>query len=121
MEKNDIKYMGIPNICFSLTDDNDEREVEFKQQRLSRGFDDSETWSLRDTIAKFIIPRLERYLEVSENYVNNTKETEEITQFLTAMKLIARNNGIAIYDDAEEKQIKQGLKKFTKIFMGLWW
>jgi len=65
----DFKYMQIPNICFSLTDVDDKREMEFKKQRLERGFDDSETWSLRDTIANFIIPRLERYEEIAKDFL----------------------------------------------------
>ena len=54
----DPKYLGIPNICFSLTDKDDKREEKFIKQRLQRGFDDTETWSLRDTIADFVVPRL---------------------------------------------------------------
>lgn len=56
--KKDPKYLGIPNIQFSLTDKTDEREEKFSQQRIERGFDDSETWSLDCTITKFILPRL---------------------------------------------------------------
>lgn len=52
---------NIPNVCFSLIKQDDKRWDKYEQQRIERGFDDSETWSLRDTIAKFIIPRLERY------------------------------------------------------------
>jgi len=60
-EKIDVKYLNIPNICFSLTETDDERETKFKQQRIERGFVDSETWGLNHTIVSFIIPRLERY------------------------------------------------------------
>jgi len=56
----DVKYLGIPNICFSLTDKDDKREIDFIKQRIERGFDDSETWSLRDSMALFILPRLKR-------------------------------------------------------------
>jgi len=72
--KKDPKYLGIPNICFSLTDKNDVREKKFKKQRLKRGFDDSETWSLRDTIAKFIIPRLKRF---KKKYIENIEYDKE--------------------------------------------
>ena len=75
--KADFKYMGIPNICFSLTNEDDKREVEFKGQRLKRGFDDSETWDLRCTIANFIIPRLEQYEEIAKNFIERTPELEE--------------------------------------------
>ena len=122
MSKIDIKYLGIPNICFSLTDSNDKREKKFIKQRLKRGFDDSETWSLRDTIANFIIPRLERYLKVAPKMIEiSDEEKKDINQFLTAMKLIARENGALILTKKEQKQLKKGLKKFHKIFLGLWW
>ena len=48
-----------------------------KKQRLERGFDDSETWSLRDTIANFIIPRLERYEEIAKDFLKRESELEE--------------------------------------------
>lgn len=39
-------------------------------QRCCRGSDDSETWSLKLTIAKFVLPRLIRYKELaSENII----------------------------------------------------
>jgi len=28
----DVKYLGVPNICFSLTDKDDKREIEFIKQ-----------------------------------------------------------------------------------------
>lgn len=37
----DIKYLNIPNVCFSLTDPMDNREPEMAKQRIERGFDDS--------------------------------------------------------------------------------
>ena len=118
----DFKYMQIPNICFSLTDVDDKREMEFKKQRLERGFDDSETWSLRDTIANFIIPRLERYEEIAKDFLKREPELEEdIECFLNAMKLVARDDGALILTDEEEKQMWRGLEAFPKIFMSLWW
>lgn len=118
----DFKYMQIPNICFSLTDADDKREMEFKKQRLERGFDDSETWSLRDTIANFIIPRLERYEEIAKDFIKREPELEEdIECFLNAMKLVARDNGTLILTEEEEKQMWRGLEAFPKMFMSLWW
>jgi len=118
----DIKYLGVPNLCFSLTDENDDREVFFKKQRLERGFDDSETWSLRDTIANFIIPRLERYEEMAKKHLIREPElVEEIDCFLNAMKLIAKDNGGCFWDDEEKLVVEKGLNVFPKIFMSLWW
>lgn len=121
-EKVDIKYLGIPNICFSLTDKDDDREEEFIKQRLERGFDDSETWSLRDTIALFIIPRLKLYQEIASRYVLRDDElVNDIDSFIDALELVSRDHGICIHTPEEAKRIKKGLKKFHKIFMTLTW
>jgi len=113
----DIKYIGVPNICFSLTDADDKREIQFKQQRIERGFDDSETWSLRDTIAKFIIPRLKVFKEVSIKKVKKKR----INKMIRAFELVARDKGLFILTDEELKEYKKGMKIFHKDFLGLWW
>lgn len=120
----DIKYINVPNICFSLTDKNDDREPKYSEQRKTRGFDDSETWSLTDTIANFIIPRLERFDEVNIGYppdLTMRKWRNKIKSMIIAFKLIARDEGIRIYTPEEEKQIDKGLKNFRDYFMHLWW
>ena len=63
---NKIDPRGIKNVNFTLGDENDEREPEWKAQRLTRGFDNTEMWSLDCTIAKFIAPRLKVFLEQAE-------------------------------------------------------
>ena len=100
----DHKYIGVPNICFSLTEKDDDREKEFSKQRFEFGFDDSETWSLRDTIANFIIPRLERYEEISKEFLIRDEELiSDINKFLIAMKLTARDEGlINCYDNISQ-------------------
>lgn len=113
----DIKYLGIPNVCFSLLDNQDKRETEYSVQRIERGFDDSETWSLRDTFSLFMIPRLKRYIEITGNLQNN----QDVKCFLLALELISRDNGICIHTEQEKKQIQEGLQKFPEIFMKLWW
>lgn len=118
----DHKYIGVPNICFSLTEKDDDREKEYSKQRIEFGFDDSETWSLRDTIANFIIPRLERYEEISKDFLIRDEELiSDINKFLIAMKLTARDEGSLILSEEEEKQLDEGLDAFPKIFLTLWW
>ena len=117
----DPKYLDIPNICFSLTNKDDKREKVFSKQRKRRGFDDSETWSLRDTIANFTLPRLERYLEVAEEIINLDDYRDDINKFKTALELISRDKGSCIWTKKEEKQVKKGLEAFPKIFIALWW
>ena len=54
---------GIPNVCFSIAEPDDERWSKWKQQRMERGFDDTELWNLDVTMARFILPRLKVYKE----------------------------------------------------------
>lgn len=63
---NNIDPRGIKNVNFSLGEETDEREPEWKAQRLTRGFDDTEMWSLDCTIAAFIAPRLKVFKEQAE-------------------------------------------------------
>jgi len=117
----DPKYIGVPNICFSDIDTGDERESKFRQQRIERGFDDSEMWTLKDTIARFIIPRLERYEEIAKDVlIRDEKLIENINKFIIAMKLTIKNKTRVSLDKDEEKQLLDGLKSFHKMFNSLW-
>ena len=118
----DIKYLGIPNICFSLTDEVDAREIEFKKQRIECGFDESETWCLTTTIANFIIPRLELYQKIANDVLIREPELiNNVNYFLEAMKLLSRDESSCIWNDAESEIVENGLAAFPKIFMSLWW
>jgi len=122
MNKNDIKELKIPNICFSLVSDDDRRIDEFKKQRIGRGFDESETWALNLTIAKFIIPRLELYEEIAKDVLNREPELiKEIEKFLNAMKLIVENEGVVFDNDEDYETYNKGIEAFPKIFNSLWW
>jgi hypothetical protein len=41
------------------------RRIKFLYQRITRGWDDSQTWNLDYEIAKFIVPRLKRFKEIT--------------------------------------------------------
>lgn len=120
----DPKYLGIPNICFSLTDKNDKREKMFVQQRLERGFDSSETWSLKHTIVNFTLPRLELFKELTISFPASLNSMEEWHQILDkiilSFKLVQlddEDDGIRNrYDEYEE-----GMQLFSKWFLNLWW
>ena len=116
----DIKYSGVPNLCFSLTDADDDREEGFAKQRKEFGFDDSETWCLMASIAHYTIPRLERYVEITDGMFENNS-TKECNQLLEALKLLVRDDSFCMFDDDEKKVVEKGLKQFHKIFQGLWW
>ena len=114
----DIKHLGVPNICFSLTDANDEREELFTKQRIERGFDDSETWSLDGTFSEFMLPRLERYREITKGmFIERDDFNQKIDELIESLKIHVESNGYI----SEREKIMNGLKHFPEIFLGLWW
>lgn len=120
----DIKYLGIPNICFSLTDPYDSDEIEFRKQRIERGFDDSETWSLTDTICEFILPRLKRFKDCN-SFAPHPLTIDEwnlkIDKMIKAFELTTRKEGCRIWNEEEEKELNEGLDLFREWFLALWW
>lgn len=109
---------GIPNVCFSL----DPNQEMFKQQRVERGFDDSETWSLVNTIAAFTIPRLEVFMRLSFDMIDwNDKDKEALRDIMVLLDLTTRDEGMWSFDEAEERQVKEGLKALKNYWFKLWW
>jgi len=96
----DIKYLGIPNICFSVTDNDDDREEEYRRQRIERGFDDSEIWNLDLTIAKFILPRIKHY---RNNCNGNQHYLKDMDKIIEALQLVNDGHNYLPYGDAYEK------------------
>jgi hypothetical protein len=123
VQKPDPKYIGVPNICFSLTKKTDDREKEYKKQRKQRGFDDSETWSLNGTIANFIAPRLKRLKEIADCHPSklSVNEWDEILdKMIFVFDRLSIDDGW-FFEDEEQKKIDEGLDLFRQYFFNLWW
>ena len=118
----DPKNLGIPNICFSLILERDSRNYLYAKQRVKRGFDDSETWSLTDTIANFMLPRLKRFIEIDADVTERDPAWDKDMQNIIAMlELAVRDKGSRIYSQVELARINTGLNAFKRQFMNLWW
>ena len=115
----DLDSYNIPNVNFTLIDRGDKRWDDFKQQRLERGFDDSETWALDCTIAKFIEPRLRRFKEIKAGYpaiMSEEKWDDILDKMIYAFECINKDT---IFDN--EDSVDEGLDLFRKYFFNLWW
>ena len=121
---------GIPNVNFTLIDRDDERWKEYQQQRLERGFDDSELWLLGNTITSFILPRLKRFKEINYCHPSNLsgKEWNNILEkMITAFEYL-ENEDLGVDDTksgidrwaVREKVINEGLELFIKHHNSLW-
>ena len=114
---------GIPNVCFSIIDENDTKWDIFEKQRLKRGFDDSEVWNLDATIARFIYPRLLVFIDdVIKNQCHPVDLTfDEWVDILKEMtegfKLMSQDNEKS---DDEYKIIEKALDLFRKYYHNLW-
>ncbi len=121
------------NICFSYMDsvkDNDKRQDKYKKQRVSRGFDDSETWSLDETIASFILPRLKRYKEINIAYpatdgMTFDKWNEIVDEIIKTFEFIkcSRDKWGSNQEETKKKmaEIDHGLHLFAEWFLSLGW
>lgn len=111
---------GIKNVCFTLIDETDDRWEDFSEQRLQRGFDDSELWSLDGTIARFIYPRLKAFKE-SVPGTPGGMSLEQWNYILNKMvkgfELLSNDN---IKSEDEEKLEKEAWKLFSEYFFDLW-
>lgn len=124
---NNIDPRGIKNVNFSLGEETDKREPEWKAQRLTRGFDDTEMWNLDCTIAKFIAPRLkvfkEQAAEIGDHPVNITSEKwqEILSQMIEGFELYSDHfNWSAEDSDANWRKVDKALSLFRKWFFNLW-
>jgi hypothetical protein len=119
--QNKIDVYGIKNVNFSTINVEDTNWNLFEKQRLERGFDDSELWSLDKTISGFILPRLKSFREKHSSSPKNISSQEWnniIDKMITAFELINSDKEDISHD--EYKQIECGLKLFAKHLKNLW-
>ena len=127
-DKNDIDVSsrdpyGISNVCFSQVNPDDDRWEKYTQQRLERGFDESETWNLDGTIARFVYPRLKVFIEDVKKigcYPASMTFDEWIKildDMLKGFELLVSDE---IKNEDEDKIIEHSLDLFRKHFFSLW-
>lgn len=101
------------------------RALKFWWQRRTRGWDDSDTWSLDYTCAKWLLPRFRRYRELQKEYFgdietipeNNWKEAYDKIDF--ALSRVADDSDYDYLEDGEK--VKEGLELLGKYFESMWW
>jgi len=118
------------------------RSIKHWYQRRTRGWDDSDTWSLDNTLAKMIHPRLKRFRELTVTFpcclANDfefdgpddgyDKWLEILDEMIYAFNLIANRWHNSEYDEIlfkgdslEYDRVIQGLEYFKKYYLALWW
>jgi hypothetical protein len=93
------------------------RVVDFWWQRMTRGWDDSETWSLDHTFQEWIVPRLERYSELErDRHVMSPEFWQAIDEMLEGFRLDASS-----WKPEERKKVQKAYDQFAKWHEALWW
>lgn len=137
VKKSYDEYGFVYEVCrkFNIS----KRSVKFWYQRRTRGWDDSETWSLDHTLAQIILPRLKRLKELKCGYPSHLSEKpieeydkydygaekkwdEIIDEMIAAFEIVAdEDRWYAVPSDEDLKIYKKGMKKFCKYYTDLWW
>jgi len=145
MIKNPNDPIGIKNVNFSYEcalDEGDDRHAKWLEQRLTRGFDDTELWNLDHTILQFIEPRLKAFAAGAANrgYPGNVNSAEEWQEMLDEMIFAVdwyldedkeewemdeqgnfkRSETNELVETADHKRAKAGWKLLGENFFGLW-
>ena len=104
------------------------RAIKHAYQKLTRGFSDRETWGLYYEIAKFTLPRLKRFKEVTICYPIDprTPDPESWEKILDTMifafEWIILDETADAEDTPEARAlVKQGFQYFGEFFQDLWW
>lgn len=97
----------------------------FLYQTLTRGWNDSELWSLDYSLSKLILPRLKRFRKVTGSYptdLNSLDEwREELDKMIYSFSFLASEKRWDCYDEKVWNQVQEGLELFSRRYTNLWW
>ena len=118
------KHMSVARLISKIKYATEKRQRRFFWQRITRGWDDSETWSLDQPLAKLIAPRLRRFSELRGGHPHGMTEQEwhdTIMKMVDAFEWYASDErwGKDEFKNIEKHQ--EGIELFAKHYAGLWW
>lgn len=100
------------------------RSIRFLYQRLTRGWDDTETWNLDARLSEHIVPRLKRFKEINPCYPPDIT-SREWDQIIDKMIFSFEWTATEVIDRAEDGEtmakVHEGVELFGKYFLHLWW
>lgn len=101
------------------------QSIKFFWQRLTRGFDDSATWSMDIHLAELILPRLKRFKELNTHTYPNGLTPEEWNIILDKMIFsfaytLDDGRMFGAFEESEYEKAKEGLGLFGQYFHALW-
>ena len=99
------------------------RPLRYWWQRRIRGWDDSDTWSLDLTAAKWFAPRLRRFKELNNGFPHGLTEEKwdaTLDQMIEFCEWYVEHSCDCYDEDEWKAQEKKGVLIYTH-FRDLWW
>lgn len=101
---------------------NARRSVRFFFQRVRRGWDDSETWSLDFSLSQLILPRLKRFKTLRNSMIISDPEWDhDMDKMIKAFEFLGDEARWDCYDNAKWEEAQEGIELFAKNYTRLWW
>lgn len=97
------------------------RSIRFWWQRRTRGWDDSDTWSLDAVVARFVLPRLIRFKEVNIAFPPEFTEDGWNAALDDMIYALSQCTEVKYDEDIDWDRVKRGLELFGQHFRSLWW
>jgi hypothetical protein len=117
-------HMSLARLISKIKYATEERQRRFFWQRLTRGWDDSDTWSLDRPLAKLIAPRLRRFSELRGGHPHGMTEEEwhaTIMKMVEAFEWYASDDRYGPNEFKNIEKHQEGIELFAKHYAGLWW
>ena len=100
------------------------RSMKHLWQKFTRGFSDRDTWNLDVTTAKFVLPRLKRFKELTNGHPYELTWDEWLAildKIIYALSVAASDKGYYELSVDEGKKVQEGFELFGKYYGSLWW
>jgi len=102
------------------------RKIRFFWQRRTRGWDDSDTWSLDMTLCQWLLPRLKRFKELNNGTPCDLTEQEWdniLDKMIKAVDMTAHQfeRDYMEWSKKDFEEVREGLELLGKWMQNLWW
>jgi len=100
-----------------------ERIARFDMQLATRGWDDTDLWSLDLTIAQFVLPRLKAFKPFTNSFpasITNEEWKVIIQKMIDAFEIMVDGDRWPALNDEDAATVQEGCELFGKWFTHLW-
>jgi hypothetical protein len=118
-----MKKKQLNNYSIAHTIKDNPNQKAWRKQRKKRGFDDTEVWNLHYTMYQFMIPRLERFRDITMSFpLTETVESynEKLNFIIDSFKARYELYEKCDISVKEEKEIRENADKAAFLLGMLW-